>query len=68
MSKFKFEEAMTSLDQIVKNLESGEMGLDDSIKNFENAAKLYNQCKGYLGEAEKKVQILTDSLEEKNFE
>lgn len=68
MSKFKFEEAMDSLDKIVKSLESGEMSLDDSIKNFETAAKLYNQCKNYLGEVEKKVQILSDSLEEKNFE
>lgn len=66
--KFKFEEAMGSLESIVKKLESGELGLDESIKNFESAAKLYNECKNYLGEVEKKVQILTDSLEEKNFE
>lgn len=66
--KFKFEDAMGSLESIVKKLESGELGLDESIKNFESAAKLYNECKNYLGEVEKKVQILTDSLEEKNFE
>lgn len=66
--KFKFEDAMGSLESIVKKLESGELGLDESIKNFESAAKLYNECKNYLGEVEKKVQVLTDSLEEKNFE
>lgn len=68
MAKFKLEESMKSLEEIVKGLESGELSLDESIKNFEKATVLYKECKEYLSEVEKKVQVLSDSLEEKELE
>jgi len=68
VAKFNFEESMDSLETIVKGLETGELSLDESIKNFEQGAKIYKDCKKYLGEVEKKVQVLTDSLEESSLD
>ena len=66
--KINFEGNLQKLEDMVSSLESGELTLDESIKNFESGVKLYNECKNYLGDVEKKVSILTDSLEEKVIE
>ena len=66
--KISFEENLDKLEKMVQSLESGELSLDDSIKNFEFGVKLYTECKDYLGKVEKKVSVLTESLEEKVIE
>lgn len=68
MAKKSFEGSLTKLEEIVNKLESGESGLDESIKQFEEGIKLYKSCKDLLGEAEKKISVLTDSLEEESYE
>lgn len=72
MAEKKFEKAMERLEEIVKALESGELGLDESLKIFEEGMKLVRFCEEKLNEAEKKVTILTKrpdgSLEEVPFE
>lgn len=55
-----FEEAMTSLEDTVKKLESGESSLDESIALFEEAVKLVRICNERLENAEKRVRILTE--------
>ncbi len=41
MSKEKsFEESLNELEQIASKLESGDLGLDEAIKEFENGIKL----------------------------
>ena len=42
--KLKFEEAMQRLQEIVGKLESGEVSLEESMKLFEEGAKLSSQC------------------------
>ena len=42
--KLKFEEAMQRLQEIVGKLESGEESLEDSMKLFQEGAKLSAQC------------------------
>ncbi|MBG60068.1 MAG: exodeoxyribonuclease VII small subunit [Halobacteriovoraceae bacterium] len=64
----KFETALEKLESIVEELEGGELGLDDSIKKFENGIKLYQDCRGLLKDAEKKISILTDTLKEEQYE
>jgi exodeoxyribonuclease VII small subunit len=63
--KFEFEKAMERLEQIVENLESGKLSLDDSIKAFEEGVELSKKCYKKLAEAELKVKQLvkTDSGE-----
>ena len=53
-----FEDALTELEEIAMRLEDGELGLDDSIKEFENGIKLARICHDKLEEAERKIEIL----------
>jgi exodeoxyribonuclease VII small subunit len=70
MSKknISFEENLQNLEKIVADLESGKISLDDSIKKYEEGVKVFKSCKVMLSRAEKKIQILSDTLEEEDFE
>ena len=56
-----FEEAMLSLEDIVKKLENGGLSLDDSLKAFEEAVKLVKFCNEKIELAEQKVKILVEN-------
>ena len=56
--KLKFEEAMQRLQEIVGKLESGEASLEESMKLFEEGAKLSSQCYQLLDKAEQQVTQL----------
>ena len=63
--KLKFEEAMQRLQEIVGKLESGEASLEESMKLFEEGAKLSSQCYQLLDKAEQQVtQLAKIPLEE----
>lgn len=54
-----FEENLEKLETIVKNLESGNIPLDDAIKNFNEAMLLAKKCDEKLKKVEEQVnQIL----------
>ena len=61
--KKNFEEAFSSLEDIVKKMESGELSLDESLDAFEEAIKLVKFCNSELERAEQKVRILTDGAD-----
>jgi len=56
--KTSFESALKELEDIADKLESSELGLDESIAEFENGIKLANYCRLKLEEAERKIEIL----------
>ncbi len=56
-----FEQAMARLEQIVATLESGRCSLDDSMKLFEEGAKLTAFCQKALRSAEQKIVKLTSA-------
>lgn len=56
-----YEEAMQKLEQIVARLESGEASLDESLKLFEEGAKLAAFCSKALDTAEQKITTLAQS-------
>ena len=59
MAKKKtFEEAMKQLEQIVKELETGDMPLEKAIKKFEEGMKISKYCSDKLDESEKKITRL----------
>ena len=63
--KLKFEEAMQRLQEIVGKLESGEASLEESMKLFEEGAKLSSLCYQLLDKAEQQVtQLAKIPLEE----
>jgi len=55
----KFEEAMQRLEEIIDAMESGELSLEESIKQYTEAAKLSKQCEEQLGNFSKKIELLT---------
>lgn len=61
MAEKKFETALTRLEEIVGELEHGELPLEQSLKLFEEGVKLARLCTVRLEEAERKVeQLLKD--------
>ena len=70
VKKQSFEQAMSRLEEIVIALERGECDLDESLKLFEEGAKLARTCNDMLDKAEQKVNILMNAQtgEEAPFE
>ncbi len=61
------EKSLTELETIVEQLESGELPLDRSLKEFERGVRLSRECQGALKDAEQRVQVLMGG-ELKDFE
>ena len=58
----KFEEKLIELEEIVKELENGEVDLDDAINKYTEAMKIAKDCSNKLDSVSKKVnQILTEN-------
>lgn len=62
-----FEASLKELEKIVRELESGDVNLDESLKRFEQGIELYRACRSTLESAEKKIKILSDSLKELEY-
>jgi len=61
MAEKKFETALARLEEIVSQLEQGDLPLEQSLKLFEEGVKLARLCTVRLEEAERKVeQLLKD--------
>ena len=54
--ELSFEEALKELEEIVVNLEKGDISLDDAIKAYEKGSLLKEQCEKRLNEAKLKVE------------
>jgi exodeoxyribonuclease VII small subunit len=59
--KFNLEKALTDLEELVEELESGDLPLEKAMKKFEEGIKLTRGCQTALKEAEQKVEILLKS-------
>lgn len=59
VEELSFEEALRELEQVVGQLERGEVPLDQSIALYERGAALKARCETKLKEAEEKVAKLT---------
>jgi exodeoxyribonuclease VII small subunit len=56
--KTSFETSLDQLVRTVEQLESGKLGLDDSLAAYERGVRLVAHCHGMLNEAERKVALL----------
>ncbi len=63
-----YEQAMTRLEEIVAQLEGGKCTLDDSMKLFEEGAKMTEFCRKALADAEQKIQKLQTKNAENSAE
>jgi exodeoxyribonuclease VII small subunit len=58
MTDLTFEECLARLEQIVADLESGNLPLEASLKVFEEGVALARHCGRYLEDAERRIEIL----------
>jgi exodeoxyribonuclease VII small subunit len=54
-----FEEALRELEQILSDIEAGQVSLEESLVKYERGNFLIQHCRGVLGAAEKQIEILT---------
>lgn len=54
--KLSFEEALKQLESIAERIERGEIGLEESITEYEKGMDLVNHCREILAKAEQKIQ------------
>ncbi len=55
-----FEKSLQQLEKIVGNMESGELGLEESLEQFEKGIKLARSCQDTLAGAELRVEQLIE--------
>ena len=53
-----FEASLEALEQIVRQLESGDLPLDKSLELFEQGIRLSRECQDRLSQAERRIEIL----------
>lgn len=53
-----FEQSLSQLESLVDRLESGQLGLDESLKLYEQGMGLAQHCQGMLEQAQQKVDVL----------
>jgi len=61
LSELGFEEALTKLENIVRELEGGRIRLDDAVKAYEEATMLKKICEAKLENARLKIEKIEES-------
>jgi exodeoxyribonuclease VII small subunit len=59
--KFNLEKALNDLENLVEELETGDLPLEKAMQKFEEGIKLTRGCQAALKDAEQKVEILLKS-------
>ncbi len=54
-----FEQALSELDQIVRDLEDGQLGLEDALARYEKGVGLLKGCYAQLRQAEQRILLVT---------
>lgn len=57
--EISFEEALTQLEVTVREMEAGDLGLDELLAKFETGIGLLRRCEAKLGEAQEKIEVLS---------
>ncbi len=61
--KMKFEEALSALEEIVRNLESGDVSLEESIDIYTRGTQLKAHCEERLKDATARIEKITKSAD-----
>jgi exodeoxyribonuclease VII small subunit len=56
-----FEQSVEELEKIVAAIESGQIGLEDSLAKYEQGMELVKRCRTILDRAEKRIELLTQT-------
>ncbi|MBO1263531.1 exodeoxyribonuclease VII small subunit [Proteiniclasticum sp. SCR006] len=61
--KLTYKELTEKLDDIIENLESGELSVEESMEKYEEGVKITKELLAILNKAEEKVKIMRDQDE-----
>src|SRR2546423_119230 len=53
-----FEAALAALEKIVRELERGDLPLEESLRLFEQGVRLSRECQERLNQAERRIELL----------
>ncbi len=62
-NNISFEDALRRLEEIVAELENGEIPLEDSLTLYEEGISLYRFCMGKLSELQGKIEVLVKEID-----
>jgi len=57
--ELSFEQAIDTLEDLVEQIESGEIGLEEALAQYEQGQTLIKRCRGILDKAEQRIAELT---------
>lgn len=58
-----FEASLDALEQLVEQMERGELSLEQSLAAYERGVGLYRRCQSALEQAELRVKLLSDPMD-----
>ncbi len=61
-AELSFEAALGEIEAIIERIEAGEVGLEESLVQYERGVALVNHCRGKLDRAQQQVEDLTRRL------
>lgn len=61
MKTRSFEQSVQALDELVQQLEQGDMPLDQALSAYKNGIKIIQSCQKILSQAEKKIAACTST-------
>ena len=64
----QFEHSLEALEQLVEQMEAGDLSLEASLSAYERGVGLYRQCQQALEQAELRVRLLTDPAQPESAE
>lgn len=64
--KMSFEQATEELDRIIERIESGEIGLQESLSQRKRGDELIKRCRSILDQAEQELKTISAKTEKKN--
>ncbi|MGI8813217.1 MAG: exodeoxyribonuclease VII small subunit [Pyrinomonadaceae bacterium] len=56
--KKTFEASLAELEEVVRQLENGDLPLEESLKLFEDGVRLSRECRERLAAAERRIEVL----------
>src|SRR5690606_19581120 len=59
IEQLRYEQAVERLEQLIERIESGEIGLEESLQQYETGMALIQRCRAILTQAERKIAELT---------
>lgn len=68
VKKQSFEASLKELEEIVKEMESGNLSLEEAIKKYEHGIKQSKYCNAFLNTTERKIMLLAKDKDGNSIE